>query len=76
MPWMNISCGKCGHVAGFEAWTSAPVSGELPRGHFQCPKCRYAFERKEVEPGEVFESGGQRMYIPGKIGLVPVASVL
>lgn len=73
---MNVTCGRCGCEDSIEAWTERPVTGRLPQGQFQCPRCGFAFKRKEVEPGSWFEWQGQRQYIPGKIGLVPCESVM
>jgi transposase-like protein len=76
MCWMTINCPRCGSESTLEAMTERPVSGPLPMGQFQCPICNYAFQRREVEPGSVYEINGQRLYIPGKIGLVPCEAVL
>lgn len=44
----TIECGKCGQAAPVLKWTTRPISGELPRGHYQCPTptCSYAFTRQ------------------------------
>jgi hypothetical protein len=76
VPWMTISCPKCGGVHDVEAWTRRPVTGDLPPGQFQCPGCGFAFQRREVEPGRKFTAGGRTVYIPGKLALVPCAGVL
>lgn len=76
MPFMNISCPRCAEVSDLDAMTHRPVSGWLPPGQFQCPKCNHAFQRREIEPGHTFEWNGQREYIQGKVGLVPCNAVL
>ena len=58
--WLEISC-KCGHVDDYDAFTSTPVSGQLPRLHFQCPKCNRSWR---------VEKKGQARIICGEI-LVP-----
>lgn len=73
---MTLTCGKCGHEADIDLWTTAEISGRLPVGQFQCPSCRFAFRRCETTPGQTFRAGGSSMYIPGKIGLVPCQPVL
>lgn len=73
---MTITCGECGQEAAIDAWTRTPVSGELPRGQYQCPRCGYAFQRREVTPGQVYRLRGELCRIPGKIRLVPCDSRL
>lgn len=68
---MMITCGKCGGVDSIENWTERPVSGPLPKGQFQCPACGLAFQRREVTPGKLLDNGRDRLYLPGKIALVP-----
>lgn len=69
--WITVTCGRCGHQADVDLWTRTTVQGELPPGQFQCPGCRLAFRRKEVEPGRTVRAGAERMYIPGRVALVP-----
>ncbi len=38
----NIRC-ECGHEADIEEFCSTPVSGELPAGTYQCPRCSVAW---------------------------------
>lgn len=74
---MNITCGACGHAASLEAFTERPVSGTLPPGRFQCPKCGYAFERRASGGWKTYKSpNGAVMHVPDRIELVPVAAVL
>jgi hypothetical protein len=42
----GITCGHCGGFSSFGAWTVARVSGALPCGVFQCPRCGCAVYRK------------------------------
>lgn len=72
MPWMTITCGKCGHEADIDEWTTTPVSGKLPRNTFQCPQCKLAFERKHGKP-TVYKSG---FIMPGPVSLIPVGARL
>lgn len=76
MPWMNITCPRCGVESSIEDMTHRPVSGWLPPGQFQCPACNHAFQRREIEKGSSFEYQGATEYIHGKIGLVPCSPVL
>lgn len=66
---MTITCGQCGTTSDIDAWTSTPIAGALPRGTYQCPKCRLAFERKQA-PGKRYPDG---FYMPGPVSLVPVS---
>ena len=43
--WGMIECGRCGHESDALEWTHRPISGDLPLGVFQCPKCGDAFRR-------------------------------
>ena len=72
MPWMNMQCGKCGHEADIDEWVKTPIAGKLPRNRYQCPKCHFAFERRQ-EPGERYPDG---FYMPGPVSLVPCEAVL
>ena len=72
MPWMNITCGACGKTADLDAWTSRPISGDLPKDTFQCPHCNQAFIRHLGKP-EVYPNG---FIMPGPVSLVPCSSRL
>jgi len=72
MPWMKMSCGKCGHDADVDEWTKTPVRGDLPYGTYQCPKCGFAFKRHQG-PSKVYPDG---FVMPGPVSLVPVQSSL
>lgn len=54
MSYCTISC-RCGHQATFEEFTSTPVGGDLPRGHYQCPACHFAW-RVDNREGEARRS--------------------
>lgn len=69
---MNIRC-KCGHEADYEDFQSTPVSGELPRGEFQCPACRRAWTVKTITPPKIGWSG---MVLPGKTAVVEIPARL
>ena len=69
---MDIKCGLCGHVADFEEFTRRPVSGDLPKGMVQCPKCGMALERRQGR-ARVLPSG---FVMPGDVRMVEVGGVL
>lgn len=70
MPWMLMTCGKCGHKADIDEFCSTPVYGELPKGVFQCPACGIAIRRRISGPGTLYPSGH---YVPGPVELVEVS---
>lgn len=77
MSFLNITCGKCGHVADFEEWTSRPVAGELPKGQYQCPACKYAFQRRAAGTLRTLTApNGASMSFLDKVELVPVAPMM
>jgi hypothetical protein len=69
---MNITC-KCGHEADFDEFRRTPVTGELPAGEYQCPKCRRAWTLRMVTPCTVGWSG---MILPGKSAVVEIPARL
>ena len=69
---MTITCGKCGTDSDIDLWISTPIAGELPRNIYQCPKCKYAFE-KRYGKATVYPSG---FVAPGPVELKPVAARL
>lgn len=46
----SVTCGRCDNSDDFERFTSTPVAGDLPKGHFQCPFCGLSW--KIVADGE------------------------
>lgn len=72
MTWMTMSCAKCGKVADLDEWVRTPVGGELPHGTYQCPACRFAFERRQGA-STVYPDG---FVMPGPVTLVPVGGRL
>lgn len=66
---------SCGHEADLNEFCRTPISGELPKGHYQCPSCGYAWQRKESKP-RIISNGFEAMVIPGKVELLPVAARL
>lgn len=68
---MTITC-RCGHEDDFMAFRSAPVTGELPRGRYQCPKCRIAWTVTTGPP----RVGWSGMVLPGETQLREVAPVM
>jgi transposase len=73
MPWMLMSCGKCGHIDDIDAFCSTPIYGELTRGTYQCPACGIAIQLRISGPGTLSPSG---LYVPGSVELVEVQSRL
>lgn len=68
MSWMMITC-KCGHSADMDLFCRTLISGELPAGQFQCPKCGLAWQRKESEH-RIIRAGSEAMIIPGRVDVV------
>lgn len=62
----TITCGRCGKASHYMAWRTTTLAGELPSGHYQCPICSVAFERRQ--------SGNRWPY--KEITLAPIQSVL
>jgi hypothetical protein len=73
MPWMMMTCGGCGHQDDIDEFCRTPISGELPRHVYQCPRCGLAIERRVSGPGTRYESG---LYVPGPVELVRVEARL
>lgn len=76
MPWMTISCGNCGHVDDFDAFTIRQVSGSLPPGQYQCPACNFAWQVRQAGPGRHYVIEGKHLFIPGKLELKRCAPML
>ena len=72
MPWMNITCGKCGHTADLDQWSQTVITGELPLNTYQCPACGYAFERR-TQKEQVWASGWVE---PAQVKEVPIGALL
>lgn len=70
---ITITCGKCRGISPALAWSERPISGDLPRGEYQCPKCGDAFRRERAAEASRFENG---KWIYSPINLVPIASRL
>ena len=68
----NIRC-KCGHVNDFMAFRLTPIGGELPSGHYQCPKCGKAWSIQMEGKARVGWSG---MVIPPQNRVVEEVSAL
>lgn len=67
---MQIACG-CGHTDKFDAFCHTAISGWLPPGQFQCPKCGEAWARKESEH-RIIRAGSEAMIIPGRVDIVSI----
>ncbi|QBC45875.1 hypothetical protein C1H71_20240 (plasmid) [Iodobacter fluviatilis] len=52
---MQISC-KCGHCADFEDFTKT-LTGNLPLGQFQCPKCGRAWRLVQDQAAHISKYG-------------------
>jgi hypothetical protein len=71
--YMLITCGKCSHEADFFDFCSTPITGDLPSGTHQCPKCRKAWKMETFEKGQWFNSG---LYIPAGRRAVSIPTML
>ncbi|WP_193214968.1 hypothetical protein [Luteolibacter marinus] len=67
----RINC-RCGHSADFMEFRTAPVTGELPRNHYQCPACRRAWKIVTGPPA----IGWSGMALPGKTSTVEIPAYL
>jgi len=67
-----ITCGSCGHTADLIQFRNTTVCGELPHGHYQCPKCHIAWTIRRP-PGWVSPHG---LFIPGKPTVSTIPSAL
>ena len=70
--YCEMTCGNCGHVDDLESFCTTPITGDLPRNEYQCPKCRHAFRKSFGKP-TVYASG---FVMPGPVSLVPVGAKL
>jgi hypothetical protein len=68
-----ITCGQCRHTADIFEFCETPISGTLPLGTYQCPKCRKAWRMQTQGEGQQFDSG---LYIPPKRIAVSIASMM
>lgn len=71
--YMLLRCGQCSHEDDFDAFCRTPITGELPNGTHQCPKCRKAWRMEVVEPGWHSPSG---YYIPPKRKAKQIPTIL
>lgn len=72
---ITLSCGQCGHVADLDLFCKTPVFGYLPKGHYQCPSCSYAFKRVHSEY-RILKSGSDVTFYPGCVELVQIGGRL
>jgi endogenous inhibitor of DNA gyrase (YacG/DUF329 family) len=74
----SITCGQCGKTSDALDWTERPVSGPLPTGTFQCPRCGFAFRRRGAGPVRLFKDSRGRVVdaIHEQIRLEPVQAVM
>jgi hypothetical protein len=74
---MAITCGECGKTSDALEWTRRHLGGDLPKGVFQCPKCRVAFRRVGKGVTVIRDAQGKPAYcVPEKIELQTVQSEL
>lgn len=71
---ITLSC-KCGHVADFDLFCKTPLFGDLPKGHYQCPDCGFAFKRVHSDY-QVLRSDSAVTFYPGRVELVQIGSLL
>lgn len=55
--FFSISCGKCKQLSEFDDFKMTPVNGDLPKNHYQCPKCQHAFSIERKGEAKVFDNG-------------------
>ena len=70
---MLLCCGQCGHEADFFDFCRTPITGDLPSGTHQCPKCKKAWQMESQGKGRFYESG---LYIPAKRIAVSIPTML
>lgn len=70
MDYVNVTC-SCGYTDSLDAFCRTPLFGALSPGHFQCPSCNTAWQRKERDY-RILESGSARTIIAGTVEVVPV----
>ena len=68
-----ISCGKCGESASAWLWLNPVHAVELPVGGFQCPNCKVIVHRRAVGSRLIYNSAGERVFVPEKIELVEIS---
>jgi hypothetical protein len=71
--YMTLTCAKCGHEADFFDFCRTPITGDLPSGTHQCPKCRKAWRMGKSSDGQRFASG---LYIPPSYKSVSIPTIL
>ncbi len=72
--YMLLCCGKCGHEADYFDFCHTPITGDLPSGTHQCPKCRKAWKMEKIEEGRWMLDSG--LYIPPGRRAVPIPTML
>jgi hypothetical protein len=71
--YVMLECGKCGHESDFMDFCSTPITGDLPRGTYQCPSCKNAWRMEKFEEGQFLDGG---LYIPPGCRPVAVPTIL
>jgi len=69
--YLTITC-KCGHEADFMEFRTTPITGDLPKDHYQCPTCRRAW-KIEMTPARIGWSG---MPLPGGTQIIGIPATL
>ena len=73
---MDIICGNCGHSAGFEAFTSTLIGGDLPHDTYQCPACHRAWKRVPAGGWRKIPVANGSIVVPAAIRLESVQALL
>jgi len=55
--YCTVTCGRCGNSEDIDLFTSTPVAGDLPKGHFQCPFCGLAWKIVADGEAKMLQSG-------------------
>jgi hypothetical protein len=71
---ISITC-HCRYTADLFDFTHTPISGDLPPGHFQCPKCGIAWRRHESEH-RILRAGSEATIVAGRVDVVLMDSRL
>lgn len=71
--YCTVTCGCCGNSDNIDRFTSTPVNGDLPKGHYQCPFCGHAWKIIAKGEAKMLKSG---FVIPPKVKVVASEGVL
>lgn len=65
--YCSVTCGRCGNSDDIERFTSVPIAGDLPKGHFRCPFCGLAWKIVAEGEAQMLENG---FVVPPKVKVV------